>query len=396
MARPYPIIRLSPGKDRRVASGHPWAYSNEIAMNPETKALSPGTIAILENSERKRLGLGFFNPKSLIAFRFLTRDSQRFIDDDFIFRRLSRALALRDGLFDRPFYRLVHAEADGLPGCVIDRYGDAIVIEPSSAGAHEIRHSIAAAIDRLIQPRSILIEADSKARSLEGLGPIAEIYKGKQEQSIEIIENDVRFLIDREGGQKTGWFFDQRENRQRISKLAKGKDILDLYSYLGGFAIEALASGAKSALAIDRSAAALELAKRSATLNSIEGQFETSTGDAFETLERFQGEHRTFDIVVADPPAFVKAKKDLPQGAKAYRKLARLCAGRVRSGGFLFIASCSHNMPLDQFQQEIGRGLHDAGRSGRILAVTGAGPDHPLHPLLPESAYLKALTLAID
>ncbi len=391
-----PRIKLLPGAERRVTQGHPWIYSNEIVMDAPTTALAPGTIVAAERAHGRALGVGFFNPRSLIAFRMLSREADKRIDEDFLRRRLERALNLRERLVGVPYYRLVHAEADGLPGCVIDRFGDVVVIEPNSAGADSLADQLGHIVDGLMSPRAILLRADGPARAQEGLAPLARAYKGDIGGPIEIIENGAKFLAHPGEGQKTGWFFDQRDNRRLMSGLAKGADVLDLYAYLGGFGIQALLAGAKSVMAIDRSKIALDLARQSAGRNDVAAKFGVETAEVFEFLERAEAQHRTFDMVIADPPAFVKARKDLPQGARAYRKLARMSAGRVRTGGFLFIASCSHNMPVEEFRQQVARGLHDAGRAARILHATGAAPDHPVHPMLLETAYLKALVLQID
>ncbi|HSE75547.1 MAG TPA: class I SAM-dependent rRNA methyltransferase, partial [Dongiaceae bacterium] len=341
-------------------------------------------------------GAAFFNPHSLIAARLLTRDADRAIDESFLRRRLERALALRERLVGAPFYRLVHAEADGIPGCVIDRFGDVVVVEPNAAGADRLIDELAGALDRLLKPRTVVISGDSPARGLEGLAPTHRIAKGTLDGAIELQEHGARFLADLAEGQKTGWFYDQRDNRLLAAGFAKDADVLDLYAYSGGFGVQAARHGAKSVLSVDRSEAALTLARHAAALNDASDRLSTETAEAFAFLEQAGAAHRTFDLVIADPPAFVKSKKDFHQGGRAYRKLARLCAARVRTGGFLFLASCSHHMPAEEFRAQVARGLHEAGRSGRILYATGAAPDHPVHPMLPESAYLKALLLQVD
>lgn len=391
-----PSIHLKSGEDRRILGGHPWVYSNELQMSPESKALSPGSIAILRHSDGRPLGLVFFNPRSLIAGRMLTRDPAAAIDMAFWQARLRRARALRDRLIGVPHYRLVHAEVDGFPGCVIDRYDDVFVIEASSAGIDAEIHNIAAAIDAEFAPRVILMRGDGPARELEGLEPASNLLKGSLETPVPVLENGSGFLSDPRAGQKTGWFFDQRDNRALLARLAAGKTMLDAYSYMGGFAIQSLRADAKSAIAIDRSAGALALARQAAEKNGVADRFEARQGDVFDVLGEFAGAGRRFDIVVADPPAFVKSKKDFHQGARAYRKLARFAVQCVAPDGILMLCSCSHNMPADEFLRQAQRGIEETGRKARLLYHTGAAPDHPVHPALPESAYLKALTFAID
>lgn len=391
-----PTVHLKAGEDRRIMGGHPWVYSNELQMSPEAKAIAPGSIVTLRHADGRPLALVFFNPKSLIAGRVITRDASAIIDAGFWQARLARASALRDRLIGVPCYRLAHAEADGLPGCVIDRYDDVFVIEVSSAGMDAEITALGQAIDTLFNPRVILVRGDGPARELEGLSPISHVLKGSLEGPVPLIENGSRFLSDPRAGQKTGWFFDQRDNRAQIARLAAGRSVLDAYCYMGGFAIQALRAGAKSALALDRSAPALALAQQAAELNAVGGKFETQLGEAFEALSALAGAGRRFDIVVADPPAFVKSRKDFHQGARAYRKLARIAAHCVAPDGILMLCSCSHNMPADEFLRQAQRGIHETGRNARLLYHTGAAPDHPVHPGLPESAYLKALTFAIE
>jgi 23S rRNA (cytosine1962-C5)-methyltransferase len=389
-------VKLQPGGDKRAMLGHPWIFSNELVMDGAAKSLLPGQIVTLIRPDGRPLGAAFFNAHSLIAARLLTRDADRPIDEVFLQRRLERALKLRERLVGAPYYRLVHAEADGIPGCIIDRFGDVVVVEPNTAGADALIEPLVAALDRVLRPRAIVVSGDGPARTLEGLAPVHRMAKGALDGALEIEEHGARFLADLAEGQKTGWFYDQRDNRVLAARFAQDADVLDLYSYSGGFGVQAARHGAKSVLSVDRSQPALDIARRAAALNGVAARHATESAEAFEFLESAGGEHRTFDVVMADPPAFVKSKKDFHQGGRAYRKLARLAASRVRSGGFLFLASCSYNMPAEEFRTQVARGLHEAGRSGRILHATGAAPDHPVHPMLPESAYLKALLLQVD
>ena len=392
----HPLVRLKAGAQQRVRGGHPWIYSNEIAGDAATKALAPGTIVTAVADNGQRLGTFFYNPHPLIAARLLDRASDATIDAGFLARRIQSAVSLRERLFAEPYYRLAHAEADGLPGTIIDRFGDVLVVQVNTAGMERLTPPLLEALYETLAPSSVLLRNDSAARTLEGLPEDVRMAKGKIDGPIELRENGVTFLADPRGGQKTGWFYDQRDNRAMVARLAAGARVLDAYCYIGGFALAAAASGAASVVAVDRSETALELAAQSAARNGFADQVEFRRGDAFGTLEAMQASGEKFDIVVADPPAFVKSKKELHQGARGYRKLARIAAGLVAPGGFLFIASCSHNMPADLFGEQVRRGIGEADRSGRILARTGAAPDHPLHPALPESAYLKAELLALD
>ncbi|HVJ40296.1 MAG TPA: class I SAM-dependent rRNA methyltransferase [Dongiaceae bacterium] len=389
------VLRLKPGGDRRLLTGHPWIYSNEIDMTPETKALTPGIVVTVLRSDGKQLGTALFNPKPLISARLLSRDPQAKIDTAFLRQRLQRALDLRQRLIGVPHYRLAHAEADGLPGAVIDRYGDTLVIQAAGAGMERLAEPLAEALDSLIAPKAILMRGDGPSREMEGLPAYSRMLKGEIDGPVPVVEYQATFLADPREGQKTGWFFDQRDNRALVARFAKDRRVLDLYSYMGGFSIQSALAGAASVLAVDRSDLALRTATAAAEQNGVGARLGTEKAEVFEFLEAAANKP-TYDVVVADPPAFVKSKKDFNQGARGYRKLARLAAGRVAPGGILFIASCSHNMPVDEFGAQVARGLNDIGRQGRILFQTFAAPDHPVHPSLPESAYLKALTLQLD
>jgi 23S rRNA (cytosine1962-C5)-methyltransferase len=391
-----PTITLQPGRHKRAASGHPWVYSNEVAMDGAAKALPAGSLVTLRTAGGEPLGVATFNPHTLVSARILARDPARRIDRGFFAERLEAALALRRRLYDGPFYRLVHAEADGLPGLVADRFGDVLVAQLNTAGMAALEADILEAASAVLSPEAIVLRNDSAARALEGLASEVRVAKGEIAGPVELRENGARFLADVLAGQKTGWFFDQRENRGFVASLAKGARVLDLYSFSGGFAIAAAMAGADRVLAVDRSEPALALAAEAAVLNGVGETCRFQRAEIFETLERLAAGKERFDLVIADPPAFVKSKKDLGAGLRGYRKLARLAGSLVAPGGVMFIASCSHNVELTAFAEAVRRGLEDARRGGRILRTSGAAADHPIHPWLPESAYLKAELLVLD
>jgi 23S rRNA (cytosine1962-C5)-methyltransferase len=394
MINSYPAIILQPGRSRRLRAGHPWVYSNELVMDAAAKALPPGGLVRVIDAGDEPLGVATFNPHSLIACRLLSRDPAALVDQAFIAARLQSALDLRSLLYDQPCYRLIHAEADGLGGLVIDRFFDAVTVEANSAGMELLLPDILAALDAVIAPSAILVKNDSPVRKFEGLELYDRVVKGDLSQPIELIENGCRFLADLASGQKTGWFFDQRDNRAAVAALSNGRSVIDFYSYAGGFALQAARAGASRVIAVDRSEGSLALATQSAQLNGL--TLETVRADAFAEMERLAAAGQAFGVVIADPPAFVKNKKDLASGAKGYRKMTRLAAQLVQPGGFLLVASCSHHMSLENFAEEVRHGLGNARREGRILRSAGAASDHPLHPSLPESAYLKALLLQLD
>jgi 23S rRNA (cytosine1962-C5)-methyltransferase len=391
-----PVVTLLPKQEKRAEQGHPWIYSNEAVLDAAAKALPPGTLVTVLTSEGRRLGVASFNPHPLVSLRIFDRDPGRRIDAGFFAARLKRALEIRTKLFAEPFYRLIHAEADGMPGLIVDRYGDALVCQINTAGMALLEAPLLEALDKVLKPATIVLRNDSPARTLEGLELETRIVRGAVEAPFRVRENGCEFLADLSGGQKTGWFFDQRPNRAFIADLAPGARVLDVYSFTGGFGVLAAARGAAEVALLDRSEPALALATRAAELNGVGDRIKTMRGDAFEILESLAASKDRFDIVILDPPAFVKSRKDLGPGGRAYRKLARLGSALVGRGGFLLAASCSHNMGLEPFGEAVRHGIQDAGRTARLLHTGFAGPDHPVHPALPESAYLKAQVLAID
>jgi 23S rRNA (cytosine1962-C5)-methyltransferase len=380
-------------KGRRARSGSPWIFSNEIRMDAAAKAIAPGAVVNVRGEDGRGFGTGYFNPKSLIAVRLLSEECDTVVDKDFFAERLARALKLRDGLYGKPFYRLVHAEGDHLPGLVIDRFGDTLTVQIGTAGMEKQRGPVLAALDQLLSPATVILRGDTPSRALEGLDSYIETVKGKGHR-IAVEENGVRYIADLTEGQKTGWYYDQRDNRAFIAQFVREKSVLDAYSYTGGFGILAAAAGARETVCLDSSAPALALAEESARANNV--KIKAVKADVFEELERLIAAGEKFDIVLADPPPFVKSKRDLEPGAKAYRKLARLAAQVTAPDGILMLASCSHNIPPDRFAAECAQGLLRAGRRARLIRQAGAGPDHPVLPLLPESAYLKALVYALD
>jgi 23S rRNA (cytosine1962-C5)-methyltransferase len=391
-----PVVRLLPGRDKRARLGHPWIYSNEVAMDAATKALPPGTVVDVVGGDGRGIATAFFNSKSLIAARVLARETGTAIDAEFLAAHLCRALALRAALFGTPFYRLIHAEGDSLPGLIVDRFGDVIVAQMNSAGMDRLAPALVEALTATLRPRAIVARNDSPVRELEGLTKESTLLAGTLEGSVEVAENGVRYLADPMGGQKTGWFFDQRDNRAFMASLARGRTVLDLYTYAGGFALQCAAREAAHVTAVDRSEASLSLAARAAELNGLSDRISFIRAEAFGEMERLAERRERFGIVIADPPPFVRSKSDLAAGAKGYRKMARLAAALVEPGGFLFAASCSHNIDAARFHEEIARGVQAADRAGRVIRSAGAAPDHPVHPELPESAYLKALVFQLD
>jgi len=390
-----PVVHLKREARRRRHEG-PWLYANEVAMTAQARALPPGTVVRLESDHGAPLGAYLFNRHPLICARRLSRDPEAVIDAGFFETRLRAALAVRERLYPDPFYRLIHAEADGLPGTVIDRFDDVLAVQINTAGMERLRPALLDALDAVLAPKAVVLRNDSPARAAEGLDSEVTLARGRLDGPVPLVENGVRFQADLLGGQKTGWFYDQRETRAFAARLAAGRRVLDGYSFSGGFAVQAACAGAREVVALDRSQPALDLAANAAEANGIAGRCRFRKAEVFEDLAAQAAAGTLYDLVILDPPAFVKSKKDYWQGVKAYRKLARLAAPLVAPGGDVVLCSCSHHVSADTFAEQVRRGLADAGREGRLLRSAGAGPDHPVHPWLPESAYLKTVTLALD
>ena len=392
-APPYPVIRLRPKANARaIRHGAPWVFAGEIVTDRRTRALVPGSIAVLEDAERAPLGIVAVNPASKIMARMLDRDTGARIGAGWLAARLARALEMRERLYDAPFYRLVHAEADGLPGVVIDRFGDTVVIQPNAAWAEALLPEIAQALQDVTGVTCVLKNASGRARALEGLDEAGGVLAGQvPDGPVPVPMNGATCMADLTGGQKTGIFYDQRPNHGFAARLAGGGRMLDVFSHVGGFALAALAGGAAQALAVDGSAPALDLARSGAERTGVAERFEARRGDAFEVMEALGAEGARFDLVICDPPAFAPSKQALEKGLRAYERVARLAASLVAPGGYLGLCSCSHAADLGRFRTACTRGIGRAGRAGALIHTGFAGPDHPQHPHLAESGYLKAL-----
>nr|WP_055663886.1 class I SAM-dependent methyltransferase [Jannaschia seosinensis] len=390
-----PILRLKPKADARsIRHGYPWIHADDVVADRRTRAIAPGTIATLEDAERAPLGAVAVNMEARIVGRMLDRDPEAQIGAEWIATRLSRAAELRDRLYDAPFYRLVHAEADGLPGVIVDRFGDAAVIQPNAAWAEERIEDFADGFAAL-GIAHLLLNATGRARAGEGLDAETRWLRGGVAAPVPVPMNGATYLADLTGGQKTGLFYDQRPNHAFVAGLARGAHVLDVFAHVGGFGLAALAGGAASALAVDGSAPALDLAERGAAASGVAERFATRRGDAFDVMAALADEGATFDVVVADPPAFAPAKPALTAGLRAYEKVARTAAPLVAPGGYLTLCSCSHAADLAKFRMACLRGIGRAGRVPQLIHTGFAGPDHPVHPHLGESGYLKALTFRL-
>ncbi|MBD3677056.1 MAG: class I SAM-dependent rRNA methyltransferase [Rhodobacteraceae bacterium] len=392
MSDTRPTVRLLPKAEARaIRHGFPWVYANELVTDRRTRSLEIGTIALLEDSERRPLGTVAVNTNSRIICRVLDRDPEAQIDQAWFRARLERALAHRARLYSEPFYRLVHAEPDGLPGVVIDRFGEAAVIQPNAAWAERHIEDLVAALVEVTGVTTVIKNGTGRARSLEGLEEETVVLRGGVDGPVPVPMNGATYMADLLGGQKTGLFFDQRPNHAFAQSLAHGSRVLDVFSHVGGFSLAALAGGATAALAVDGSEPALAHAAEGALRMGVQDRFQTRRGDAFDTMAELAEEGQQFDLVICDPPAFAPSKKALDAGLRAYERVARLAAPLVAEGGYLVLCSCSHAADLSKFRAASARGIGRAGRRGQIIHTGFAGPDHPLLPQLAESGYLKAL-----
>ncbi|UZD92241.1 RSP_2647 family RNA methyltransferase [Cognatishimia activa] len=388
-----PIVRLKPKANARaIRHGFPWVYENELVTDRRTKKLDAGNLAVLEDAERRPMGLVAVNSNSKIICRMLDRNPEAVINQAWFEARFAKALAMRERLYEAPFYRLVHAEADGLPGVVIDRFGDTCVVQPNAAWADALIEPLTAALAAITGVRNILKNASGRARTLEGLDEENAVLLGSApSEPLPVIMNGATYMADLTGGQKTGLFFDQRANHGFAARLSNGARVLDVFSHVGGFSLAALAGGASSAMAVDGSAAALSLAEQGAVAAGVADRFSTRKGDAFAVLEALAEEGQKYDVVICDPPAFAPNKPALEKGLRAYERVARMAAPLVEEGGYLGLCSCSHAAELSLFRNASARGIGRAGRRGQLIHTGFAGPDHPLMPQLAESGYLKAL-----
>ncbi len=388
-------LRLNRHEERRLQGGHLWVYSNEV-NNRETplKQFQAGEQVRVETADGKFLGTAYVNPQSLICARLFSHKPE-VLDHVLLLRRLERALNSRNRLFDQPFYRLVYGESDLLPGLVVDRFGPHLSVQLNSAGMEVLKSDIIDALRTLLQPESILLRNDSSMRQLEGLPSEIESAYGTSPAEVELLENGVKMLAPLHDGQKTGWFFDQRPNRALLKRFVRGKRVLDVFSYVGSFAIQAAAFGAKEVMAVDASGFALEIAEKNAVLNGVANIFNGAAGDAFEILKTLRQEKEQFDVIVVDPPAFIKRKKDHKEGLRAYHRINEAAMRLLSDDGILLSASCSMHLHRDELLDVLRSCSRKLDRNTQILFEGMQGPDHPVHPAIPETRYLKAFLARI-
>ncbi len=390
----YPTASLKPHKEESLQSGHLWIFSGALQQPPHW--IEPGGLVDVKSSTGDFVARGYYNPRTDIAIRILTRDLDEAIDYDFVRRRLHSAAALRQ-VFDPEqtnVYRLVNAEGDGLPGLIVDRYAEILVAQISTLGMEQLRALVIEALMDETGARGLLLRNDSQSRRREGLEvEEAQVAAGGVPTQVAIRENGVLFLVDPWEGQKTGFFLDQRDKRQSLRKYSRGKRILNCFSYSGGFSVyAALTSPETHVTSVDISEPAIEAARQHFVMNGLDpNKYEFHVADVFDYLEEAVGRGELFDVVVLDPPAFARTQNARAQALKAYRRLNMLGMQALRPGGILLTCSCSGVVGMDDVLGTLSQVAQRLQRTVQLLETYTHGVDHPINLAMPETAYLKAV-----
>lgn len=386
------VLKLKAREERRIKAGHQWIYSNEVDTKATPlKQFTAGEQVVVEDSKGRALGLATVSPNCLICARVFSRDIRVSLDAKFIEYRLYQAMALRQVAFPDPCYRAFYGDSDGLSGLVIDRFNDVVVVQITTAGMEMVKSQLLEAIETVFQPSAIVINNDNSMRELEGLDTSeSEIY-GQLDEWVSLRENGVDFLAPIREGQKTGWFYDHRQNRQYMQQMVNGKTVLDLFSYIGGWGVQAAVAGAEMVTCVDSSELALHGVVENSLLNKVQNKVQTIKGNAFDVLAQLKDDGAKFDVVVLDPPAFIKRKKDQKNGLNAYRRINELALRLVNMGGVLVSASCSMHLAEKELTDILRASSRHVDRQLQIVYSGGQGADHPVHPAIPETKYLKSV-----
>lgn len=393
----YPELFLKKNEDKRLRQGHLWVFSNEVdCQRSPLEQFEAGNIVLVNDSAGKALGVAYVNPNALICARLLSRKPNTKIGESFFKARIGQAFKLRERMFDKPYYRLVFAESDGLPGLVVDRFGSVLSVQITTAGMEKHKDLLVKILVEILSPSAVLLKNDNSQRQIENLSQEAELVYGTLPERLIIEENNARFIINVAEGQKTGWFYDHRNNRAQFAQWSRGLKVLDLFSYAGGWGITSALAGAEHVTCVDSSESALALAAESAELNGMRDRMEFVRSDVFEFLKQVREQDRHFDAVVLDPPALIKRKKDFKAGFEAYRRLNHLALQVLSNHGILVSASCSHHLSRDNLHEILRSSARHIDRHLVFLAVSGQGPDHPVHPALPETDYLKSFFCTVS
>lgn len=387
-----PVLVLNPQADRRLKLGHLWIYSNEVdTTKSPLKSFAMGQQALVTTNSGKPLGIALVNPNGLICGRLVSRDEKYPLNKSLLVHRIKQSLALREMAFDEPFYRLIFGDADLLPGLVVDRFGDYLVVQIASAGMELVKDEIVEALVQVLNPHGVLLANEHSARALEGLSEYTEVAYGEVPESVELIENGTRFMAPVHGGQKTGWFYDHRMNRALLQQYVQGKRVLDVFSYIGGWGVQAAVAGASEVFCVDASASATDAVLENAQLNGVADKVAAIQGKAIDVLKELIASDERFDVVVLDPPAFIKKRKDQKAGEAAYRHINELGMRLLGRDGLLVSASCSMHLGKETLLEIVRASGRHLDRHVQIIGQGGQGPDHPIHPAIPETDYLKAV-----
>lgn len=390
MTESLPVLVLNPNAERRLRAGHVWIYSNEIdTKKSPLKNFDNGQQVLVHAANGKPLGIAYINPHTLICARLISRDHP--LDKSLLVHRINIALSLRECVFGEPYYRLVYGDSDQLPGLVVDRFGDYLVVQINTAGMERVRDDIVTALVQVLRPSGILLKNDSRVRQSEGLTEYVEVAYGEVPEHVELIENGCRFLAPVHAGQKTGWFYDHRLARARLAPYVKGKRTLDVFSYIGGWGMQAAINGASEVTFVDSSAIALENVQRNAALNNVSDIVKTIEGSAFDVLKDLHEQGEKFDTIILDPPAFIPRRKDIKAGAEAYRRVNELAMRLLNRDGFLISGSCSLHLSSAELVDILRAASRHLDRQLQVLEQHTQGADHPVHPAIPETQYLKSV-----
>ncbi|MBL4826690.1 MAG: class I SAM-dependent rRNA methyltransferase [Spongiibacteraceae bacterium] len=392
MGEQLAVLTLKPQCERRLRMGHLWIYSNEVNVKATPlKSFEAGEQVVVESSKGKVLGLAYVNPHGLICARLFSRDTRYLLDKSLLVHRLNIALSLREGMTDQPYYRLVYGDSDFLPGLVVDRFADILVVQIATAGMERVKNEVLDALCQVLKPKGILFKNDSRIRKAEALPDYVELAYGEVPELVLAIENGVQFNVPVYKGQKTGWFYDHRASRARLKDYVKNKRVLDVFSYIGGWGVQAAAFGAESVVCLDSSEFALDLVEGNAHLNGVAERVSTLQGNAFEAMKALLDEGERFDVVIIDPPAFIPKRKDLKKGEQAYRRVNELAMRLLGKEGILVSASCSMHLERERLVDILRAGARHLDRELQILEQNGQCFDHPVHPAIAETDYLKAI-----
>jgi 23S rRNA (cytosine1962-C5)-methyltransferase len=386
------VIRLKDKCDRRIRGGHLWVYSNEIdTQATPLKNFSAGEQAVLESANGKVVGVVYLNPNSLICGRLITRDLKDFLGKDLLAIRIRQALVVRERLYADSSYRLIYGESDDLPGLVVDRFNDVLVVQIGTVGMEQMKEEIVEALVEVLAPLAVVLKNDSQARRAEELPEYVEVVYGELPSAVMLTENDARFEVPVLDGQKTGWFYDHRENRQRLKRYCQGARVLDVFSYGGSWGIQAAIAGASEVVCVDSSPLALAYVAKNAAHNNVTEKVMTMKGQANACMRDLIDAGEKFDVVIIDPPAFIKKRKDIKVGEAGYKQLNQLAMRLLNDNGILVSASCSMHLAKDRLNDILRAASRQVEKRCQILEQGGQGPDHPVHPAIVETEYLKAV-----